>query len=111
MVPHTLVGKNLVLRVKNPVIRIFNDCTHIVTYDIPKQKGQFVFEQKFIDALKNDREMNRIKYGRGIRCRKGRAATISPSIPVWAVDVETRSLNVYDLVHEPGVVLQEEVAA
>jgi hypothetical protein len=111
MVPHTLVGKNLVLRSKNRVIRIYDDSTHIVTYDIPEQKGQFVFEQRFIDALKNDREMNRRKYGRGIRCRKGRAVTISPSIPAWAVDVETRSLNVYDLVHEHGVVLQEEVAA
>ena len=111
MVPHTLVGENLVLRVKNKVIRIYNDSTHIVTYGIPEQKGQFLFEQRFIDALKNDREMNRIKYGRGIRSRKGRAVTISPSIPSWAIDVETRSLSTYDLVHEPGPVLQEEVAA
>jgi transposase len=111
MVPHTLVGENLVLRVKNRVIRIYNDSTHIVTYMIPEQKGQFVFEQRFIDALRNDKEMNRIKYGRGIRCRKGRAVTISPSIPAWAIDVEIRSLNTYDLVHEHDAVLQEEVAA
>jgi transposase len=111
MVPHTLVGKNLVLRVKNRVIRIYHDSTHIVTYCIPEQKGQFLFEQRFIDALRNDREMNRIKYGRGIRCRKGRAVTISPSIPAWAIDVEIRSLNTYDLVHEPSAGLREEVAA
>jgi transposase len=111
MVPHTLVGKNLVLRVKNRVVRMYDDSTHIVTYCIPEQKGQFVFEQRFIDALKNDREMNRIKYGRGIRCRKGRAVTISPSIPVWAIDVEIRSMNTYDLVHEPSAGLREEVAA
>jgi hypothetical protein len=111
MVHHTLVGKDLVLRVKNRVIRIYHDSTHIVTYMIPEQKGQFLFEQRFVDALKNDREMNRIKYGRGIRCRKGRAVTISPSIPPWAVDVETRSLNIYDLVHEQSLVLREEVAA
>jgi transposase len=111
MVPHTLVGENLVLRVKNRVIRIYHDSTHIVTYCIPEQKGQFLFEQRFIDALRNDREMNRIKYGRGIRCRKGRAVTISPSIPAWAVDVEIRSLNTYDLVHEPSAGFREEVAA
>ena len=111
MVPHTLVGKNLVLRVKNRVVRIYNDSTHIVTYMVPEQKGQFLFEQRFIDALRNDREMNRIKYGRGIRCRKGRAVTISPSVPAWAMDVEIRSLNIYDLVHENRPVLQEEVAA
>ena len=111
MVPHTLVGENLVLRVKNRVIRMYHDSTHIVTYCIPEKKGQFLFEQRFVDALKNDREMNRIKYGRGIRCRKGRAVTISPSLPPWAVDVEIRSLNAYDLVHEQSPVLREEVAA
>ena len=111
MVPHTLVGENLVLRVKNRVIRIYHDSTHIFSYCIPEQKGQFLFEQRFVDALKNDREMNRIKYGRGIRCRKGRAVTISPSIPPWAIDVETRSLDIYDLVHEHKAGLREEVAA
>ena len=34
MVPHTLVGKNLVLRVKSGVVRIYNDSMLIVTYDI-----------------------------------------------------------------------------
>jgi hypothetical protein len=111
MVPHTLVGKNLVLRVKNRVVRIYDDSTHIITYMIPEQKGQFVFEQRFIDALKNDREMNRIKYGRGIRCRKGRAVTISPSIPGWAMDVEIRSLNVYDRVQQNSPASREGVAA
>jgi transposase len=111
MVPHTLVGKNLVLRVKNRVVRIYDDSSHIVTYMIPEQKGQFVFEQRFIDALKNDREMNRIKYGRGIRCRKGRAVTISPSVPAWAMDVETRSLNVYDRVQQNSPASREGVAA
>lgn len=110
MVPHTLVGKDLVLRVKNRVVRMYDDSTHIVTYCIPEQKGQFVFEQRFIDALRNDREMNRIKFGRGIQCRKGRAVTISPSMPPWAVDVEIRPLNTYDLVHEPHTALQEVAA-
>jgi transposase len=100
MVPHSLVGKNLVLRVKNGIIRIYNDNVHIVTYDIPIQKGQFLFKQQFIDALKQDREMNQRKYGRGIVYRKGRAGTLSPTIPAWAVEVETRPLNVYDLLQE-----------
>ena len=110
MVPHTLVGKNLVLRVKNRVIRIFNDESHVVTYCIPEQKGQFLFEQRFVDALANDREMNRIKYGRGIRCRKGRAVTISPTIPGWAMDVEVRSLNVYDRVQQNSPAPRAEAA-
>jgi len=110
MVPHTLVGKNLVLRSKNRILRIYDDSTHIVTYDIPDQKGQFVFEQRFIDALKSDREMNRRKYGRGSPSRKGRAVTISPSIPDWALDVEVRSLDVYNLIQEHSACSREEVA-
>lgn len=110
MVPHTLVGKDLVLRVKDNIIRIFHDDMHIVTYDIPKQKGQFVFKQRFIDAIRQDREMNRRKYGRDGTHRKGRAGTISPTIPVWALDVEVRPLNVYDLVFEPSQPSGKEVA-
>lgn len=101
MVPHTLVGQKLVLKVKNKFMRIFNDSEFITSYLIPDQKGQFLFKQEFIDALKNDREMNLKKYGRsGIRRGKGRAFTISPTIPAWAVDVEIRSLDVYDLIPE-----------
>jgi len=111
MVPHALVKKNLVLRVKNGVVRMFHDDRFIVSYTIPKAKGQFLFEQRFIDALKNDREMNRRKYGRsGPHRKKGRAVTISPSVPSWAVDVETRSLSVYDLVPEHQDALSEGVA-
>ncbi len=110
MVPHNLVGKDLVLRVKNNIIRIFHDDTQIITYDIPEQKGQFVFNQRFVDALKQDREMNRRKYARTANHRKGRACTISPVIPSWALDVEVRPLNVYDLAFESPSPSGKEVA-
>jgi transposase len=110
MVPHTLVGQHLVLRIKNKVMRIFRDDEIIVTYEIPDKKGQFIFEQKFIDALKNDREMNLRKYGRsGQHRKKGRAFTISPTLPAWAVDVEIRSLNVYDLIPVEQSDIRKEV--
>lgn len=110
MVPHGLVGKNLVLRVKDNIIRIFHDDNHIVTYDIPERKGQFVFDPQFVDALKRDREMNRRKYSRTTSPRKGRAVTISPSIPAWALDVEVRSLTVYDLAFQSPSPSGKEVA-
>lgn len=103
MVPHTLVGQQLVLRVKDKRIRIFRDNDLIVSYTIPDAKGQFIAEEKFIQSLKNDREMNLKKYGREkAHKQKGRAFTISPTIPSWVVDVEVRSLNVYDLIPEKG---------
>jgi len=109
-VPHGLVGKNLVLRVKDNIIRIFHDDNHIITYVIPERKGQFVFDQRFVDDLKHDREMNRRKYSRTTSPKKGRATTISPVIPSWALDVEVRPLNVYDLVFETPSPSGKEVA-
>jgi len=96
VVPHTLVGKQIILRVKERTMRIFyNDCL-VVTYDIPVGKGNLVQDKRFYEALKKDREMNRRKYGSGRRI-KGRAKyTISPSKPQYAMDVEVRPLFIYD---------------
>ena len=96
VVPHTLVGRDLVLRVKERSMRIFADDRLIVTYDVPEGKGHLVQDKRFYEALKKDREMNRRKYGRGRR-GKGRAkCTISPLKPLYDMDVEIRSPRVYD---------------
>jgi len=96
VVPHTLVGKNLVLRVKDRCMRIFADDTLIVTYEIPEGKGHLVQDPIFYEALKKDREMNKRKYGQGRRS-KGRAkCTISPLKPLYDMDVEIRPVYIYD---------------
>jgi len=96
VVPHTLVGKGLVLRVKNKCMRIFHDDHLIVTYEIPEGKGHLVQDKRFYEALKKDREMNRRKYGQSRR-GKGRAkCTISPIKPLYDMDVEIRPLHIYD---------------
>lgn len=111
MVPHRLVGQQLVLRVKDLCLRIFRDNDLIVSYNMPDAKGQFVAEEKFIHALRNDRQMNLRKYGRsGSKRAKGKAFTISPSIPSWAVDVEIRPVNVYDLIPDGPAGTQKGVA-
>ena len=96
VVAHDLVGKQIILRVKESTMRIFyNDCL-VVTYDIPEGKGHLVQDKRFYKALKKDREMNRRKYKSGRRI-KGRAKyTISPSKPQYAMDVEVRPLFIYD---------------
>ena len=96
VVPHDLVGKQIILRVKDQTMRIFyNDCL-VVIYDIPEGKGNLVQDKRFYEALKKDREMNRRKYKSGRRI-KGRAKyTISPSQPQYAMDVQVRPLFIYD---------------
>lgn len=100
VVPHTLAGKRVIVRVKDQVMRIFSDDRLVVTYEIPSGKGHLVQEKRFYEALKKDREMNQRKYG-GARKNKGRAKdTISPSKPKYDLDVQVRSLFIYDDVAE-----------
>jgi transposase len=102
VVPHTLVGKKVILRVKDGIVRIFLDDTLVVTYEIPEGKGQLVQDKRFYEALKKDHEMNRRKYSRARRL-KGRAKhTISPLKPPYDMDVEIRPITIYD--HAAGEV-------
>lgn len=96
VVPHTLVGKEVILRVKDEVVRIFADDALIVTYDIPEGKGHLVQDKRFYKALKKDQEMNRRKFNHARR-PKGRAKhTISPLKPPYDMDVEIRPMAIYD---------------
>lgn len=96
VVPHTLVGKDLVLRVKDKVMRIFDNDRLMVTYDVPEGQGNLIQDKRFYEALRQDREMNRRKYAHG-KNGKGRAKyTISPIKPLYDMDVEIRSPYIYD---------------
>jgi transposase len=101
VVPHAMVRKNLILRVKDGFMRIFDNCL-IVTYEIPEGKGHLVQDKRFYEALKKDREMNRRKYGQKGHS-KGRARTISPLKPFYSMDVEIRSASVYDRAAGVGI--------
>jgi len=96
VVPHTVVGKKILLRVKDRAMRIFSDDSLVVTYEIPEGKGHLVQDKRFYEALKKDHEMNRRKY-RFARRSKGRAkSTISPLKPPYDMDVEIRPMAIYD---------------
>ena len=98
VVPHTLVGTTLLLRVKDTQMRIFQDDRLIVTYTIPEGKGQLVQDPRFYAALRQDQALNRRKY-QGGKNHKGRAKlTISPLKPKYALDVAVRPAYVYDQV-------------
>jgi transposase len=96
VVPHRLVGKQVVLRVKDRTMRIFDDNRLVVAYIIPADKGKLVQDKRFYEDLKKDREMNARKYAQGRRS-KGRAKrTISPLKPLYEMDVQIRPLTDYD---------------
>lgn len=95
VVAHHLVGKKVLLRVKEDSLRIFDDDLLIVTYTVPDGKGHLVQDPKFYQALRNDKEMTRRKYQSGKRT-KGRAhLTISPCKPEYEMDVEVRPIQDY----------------
>ena len=96
VVPHTLVGRQIILRVKENTMRIFDDDRLVVTYTIPATRGNLVQDKRFYQALKHDRQMIKRKYGNGAR-GKGRAKrTISPSKPLYDMDVFIRPVCEYD---------------
>ena len=100
VVPHTLVGRLLLLRVKDTEMRIFHDDRLVVTYTMPGGKGQLVQDPRFYAALRQDRDMNRRKYHSGKK-PKGRAKlTISPVKPRYALEVAIRPVHIYDQVVE-----------
>ncbi len=97
VLPHTLVGKEVLLRVKGSSMRIFRDNELIVTYEVAKGKGNLIQDKRFYEALRKDRKMNARKYGNKERSKKGRAKnTISPLKPLYAMDVEVRPVAIYD---------------
>ena len=96
VIPHRYVKYKVVLRVKNTVLRVFSDATCVTTYDIPEGKGHLVQHPEYYEALKKDRAMNHRKYGHAVH-RKGRAKhTISPSTPLYEMDVAFRPASVYE---------------
>ena len=96
VLPHNLVGEQVILRVKDGQLRIFENHWLVVSYDMPSTKGNLVQKKRFYDALKKDMAMNRRKYHNGKK-GKGRAKqTISPKKPKYDMDVEVRPISAYE---------------
>jgi hypothetical protein len=63
---------------------------------IPSTKGNLVQDKRFYEALRNDKQMNRRKYGRS-KPGRGRARhTISPKKPTYDIPVDIRPIEAYD---------------
>lgn len=95
VVPHTLVGTQVIVRLKGSTLRVFHDNTCVVQYTVPMGKGRLVQDSRFYAALREDQALNKRKYGH-TPFHKGRARhTISPTLGVFKEHVEVRPLTVY----------------
>ena len=100
-VPHTLVGKKIVVRLKDKVLRVFDGDMLVATHAQSEVKGRLVQLPGLREAIRADREMNARKWNR-FRKGKGKAkATISPLAGKYHVEVESRPLDVYAQIGGP----------
>jgi transposase len=91
VVPHRAVGRKVMLKVKNSVIRIYHDQDLLATYEEPRTKNNVVENPRFYEELRRDREQLRRKYGRA----KGRATRGLSRGSLW-IDVHHRPLSEYE---------------
>jgi len=92
-VPHTLVGKKIIVRLKDSVLRIYDGEKLMAVHTKSPVKGKLVQLAGLRDAILADREMNARKYGR--RGRGKGKATISPVLGRYCIDVQRRPLSIY----------------
>lgn len=98
VVPHRVVGRKVMLKVKNGLIRIFDDQDLLATYEEPRTKRNVVADPRFYEELRRDKEQLRRKYGRS----KGRATRGLVNRSLW-IDVHHRPLAEYEQYAQGGV--------
>ena len=90
VVPHRAVGLRVMLKVKNGLIRIFDDQDLLATYEEPRTKNNVLAHPGFYEELRRDKEQLRRKYGRS----KGKATRGLSRGSLW-IDVHHRPLAEY----------------
>ena len=63
LLPHTVVGKRVLLKVKNGTIHFFDDDRLLVSYAQAEGKHELVGNASFYEALRADKDLQRRKYG------------------------------------------------
>ena len=69
VVPYHVVGKKILLKIKNGTIRFYNDDQLLATYHEPEGQYHLIANPLFYEQLKQDKQQQRRKYGRS----KGKA--------------------------------------
>jgi hypothetical protein len=98
ILPHHMVGKRIMLKIKDGTIRFFHDDQLLVTYKEPEGKHQLVGNRLFYEQLKGDINQQKRKYGRN----KG-AATRGLANSSLFPEVMHRPLSDYDRLAQGGL--------
>jgi hypothetical protein len=99
VVPHQVVGKQILLKIKDGVIRCYDDDTLLATYQEPQEKGTTCGQPGLYERLLEDIAQRRRKY----RARQGKGkATRGLSTASLFPQVEYRSLAEYDRIAQGG---------
>jgi len=93
-IPHKCVGKKVVVKAQNGIMRAYYDDELLVTYRLVTGKGQMIVHPWIYEALRNDQEQLRKKY-RKAPGGKGKATTIG-LLKHDNYKVEIRDLAVYE---------------
>jgi hypothetical protein len=99
VVPHRVVGKKVLLKIKHGLIRIYHDQDLLATYQEPPTKNNLMADPRFYEELKRDQELLQRKYGRS----KGRAKTRGLVNASLGADVFYRPLTEYEKYAQGGV--------
>lgn len=94
VVPHKMVGKKVLLKIKDGLLRIFHDEILLAVYRIPEGKGKLMAHPRFYAALLADEEQNRRKYQ--IPPGKGKATRGLLKHGLRFETVQLRPLSEYD---------------
>ncbi len=97
ILPHHVVGKRIMLKVKNGTIRFYYDDQLLATYPVAQGRHQVVGNRLFYELLKKDPQQRQRKYGR----RKG-AATRGLTDNSLFPQVMYRPLADYDRLAQGG---------
>jgi hypothetical protein len=93
VVPHAHVGKKLLLKIRDGIIRIFDDEQMVTVYRIPEGKGQMLAHPQFYQRLRADQEQIRRKYRKPFGKVKATRGLLKHGLQV---EVMTRPLSEYD---------------
>lgn len=98
LIPHHLVGKKVLLKIKNGTICIFHDHDFVVSYRESAGSHELVGNRMFYEQLKRDREQLGRKYNKG----KGKATRGLVTGSLFP-QVAQRPLTEYDRFAQGGV--------
>jgi transposase len=93
VVPHEYVGHNLLLKIRDGILRIFCDDQMLAVYRIPIGRGRTLADPRFYQRLKDDQEQIRRKYHKPSGKAKATRGLIKNGL---SVEVMQRPLSIYD---------------